>query len=138
VATDTTFSSTDMPSHDLDQLVVSAIDRLMTGGISHEHDAFANPTPRELRAKRREAEQPTSRQVTINQSEGQDVDTVNFSDQSENEEESKPDFSSPPDEVSTDEISTDTHPSVTCHLYCPTTSTNREVGTTPRPRGHSI
>jgi hypothetical protein len=41
-STDTTFSSTDMSSHDLDLLVVDAIDRLMTGGISHEHDAFAN------------------------------------------------------------------------------------------------
>ncbi len=46
--TDATFSSTDMSSHDLDLLVVDVINRLMTGGISHEHDAFANlTTPRE-------------------------------------------------------------------------------------------
>jgi hypothetical protein len=79
--TDATFSSADMPSHDLDLFVVNAIDRLMTGGMSHEHDAFANLTPRELRMKRRES---------------------TFSDQSENEEGFKSDFSSPHEEISTE------------------------------------
>jgi hypothetical protein len=49
-STDATLSSADMPCRDLDLLVLNAIDRLMTGGISHEHDAFPNLTPRELRA----------------------------------------------------------------------------------------
>jgi hypothetical protein len=97
-STDENFSSTDMPSHDLDLLVVNAIDRPMTGGVSHEHDAFANLTPRELRAKRRES----NRQVTPDQSKGQDDSTATFSDQSENEEESNSDFSSPPEEISTE------------------------------------
>jgi hypothetical protein len=87
-----------MLSHDLDLLVVNAIDRLMTGGIIHEHDAFANLTPRELRAKRRES----NRQVTTDQSKGQDDSTATFFYQSENEEESKSDFPSPPEVVSTE------------------------------------
>ncbi len=86
---DTTFSSTDMSSHDLDLLVVDAIDRLMMGGISHKHDAFANLTPRELRAKRRE----NNRKVTTDQSKGQNDVSVTFPDQSETEEESKSDSS---------------------------------------------
>ncbi len=55
-----------MSSHDLDLLVVDAIDRLMTGGISQERDAFANLTPRELRAERR----ANNGKVTTDQSEG--------------------------------------------------------------------
>ncbi len=42
--------------NDLDQLVIDTIDRLMTGGMTHEHDAFARRKPREMRAKRREKE----------------------------------------------------------------------------------
>ncbi len=76
-----------MPSHDLDLLVVDAIDRLMTGGTSHEHDAFVNLTSRGLRAKRRDS----NRQVTTDQSKGQDDYTTISPDQSENEEESKSD-----------------------------------------------
>ena len=86
-STDTTFSSKDMSSHDLDLLVVDAIDRLMTGGISQEHDAFSNLTPRELRAKRRE----NNGKITTDQSKDQNDVTANFPDQSESEteEESK-------------------------------------------------
>ncbi len=87
-----------MSSHDLYLLVVDAIDRLMTGGISHKHDAFANLTPRESRAKRRE----NNCKVTTDQSKGQDDVTATFSDQSETEEESKSD-SSPPSETKTTE-----------------------------------
>jgi hypothetical protein len=36
------------------ELVVSAIDRLMTGGIDHEYDNFAQITPREMQARKRE------------------------------------------------------------------------------------
>ncbi len=50
---DATFSSETLASNDLHQLVVSAIDRLMTGGMNHEHDAFADLTLRELRAQKR-------------------------------------------------------------------------------------
>jgi transposase InsO family protein len=67
--------------NDLDQLVIDAIDRLMTGGMTHEHDAFATLTPREMRAKRRGKE----RQTPTDQSKGQDVSTANQSDQSESE-----------------------------------------------------
>jgi hypothetical protein len=67
--------------NDLDQLVIDAIDRFMTGGMTHEHDAFANLTPREMRAKRREKE----RQNPTNQSYGQDKDTARQFDQSEGE-----------------------------------------------------
>jgi hypothetical protein len=104
--TDENFSSTDMSSHDLDLLVVNSIDRLMTGGISHEHEAFANLTPRELRAKRRES----NRRVTTDQSKGQDDSTATFPHQSENEEESKSDSSSSPEEVSTECQRTLNHP----------------------------
>jgi hypothetical protein len=38
---------------DLGELVVGAIDRLMTGGISHENYACAQLTPREVRATKR-------------------------------------------------------------------------------------
>ncbi len=46
---------------------IDAVDRLMTGGMPHEHDAFASITPREMRATRREKE----RQGTTDQSKGQ-------------------------------------------------------------------
>ena len=39
--------------HDLDELVVGAIDRLMTGGMSQENHSFALITPREERAQKR-------------------------------------------------------------------------------------
>jgi hypothetical protein len=80
-STDTTLSSTDMSSYDLDLLVVDAIDRLMTGGISHKHDAFANLTPRELRAKRRES----NGTVTTDQSKDKDDVAATFPDQSSTE-----------------------------------------------------
>ena len=67
--------------NDLDQLVIDAIDRLMTGGMTHEHDAFATLTPREMRANRREKE----RQTPTDQSKGQDVSATDQSDQSESE-----------------------------------------------------
>jgi hypothetical protein len=104
--TDATFLSTDMSSHDLDLLVVDAIDRLMTGGISHEHDAFANLTSRGLRAKRRD----DNRQITNDQSKGQDDYTAIFSDQSENEDESEPKSSSSSEEISTECQRTLNHP----------------------------
>jgi hypothetical protein len=56
----------------LNQLVIDAIDRLMTGGMTHEYDAFATLTPREMRAKRREKE----RQNPTDQSKGQGKDTA--------------------------------------------------------------
>ncbi len=105
-ATDTTFASADMSSHDLDVLVVDAIDRLMTGGISHKHDAFANLTPRELRAKRRES----NRKVITDQSKGQDDVTATFPDQSETEEESKSDSSPSSETQSTECQRTLKHP----------------------------
>jgi hypothetical protein len=106
-----------MSSHDLDLLVVDAIDRLMTGGISHEHDAFANLTPRELRAKRRE----NNRQVITDQSKnqdyvvydqlkGQDDVTATSPDQSESEEDSKSDSSPSSETKSTDCQRTLNHP----------------------------
>jgi hypothetical protein len=131
-STDTTFSSTDMSSHDLDLLVVDAIDRLMTGGISHKHDAFANLTPRELRAKRREI----NRKIAAVQSKGQDDVTVTFPDQSENEEASKSDSSSSSETQSTECQRTLNHPLHTISTAPPPLSI--EVGITPRPRGHSI
>jgi hypothetical protein len=105
-STDTTFSSKDMSSHDLDLLVVDAIDRLMTGGISQEHDAFANLTPRELRAKRRE----NNGKVNVDQSKDQDDGTTNFPDQSETEEEPKTDSSPSPETKSTECQRTLNHP----------------------------
>ncbi len=42
-----------LTSHDLEELVVGAIDRLMTGGMSHENDSFALITPRDERAQKR-------------------------------------------------------------------------------------
>ncbi len=51
---DTTFSSPKaFTSHDLEELVVGAIDRLMTGGMSQENDSFALITPRDERAQKR-------------------------------------------------------------------------------------
>ncbi len=48
---DATFSCPKMlTSRDLDELVVGAIDHLMTGGMSHENDSFALLTPRDERA----------------------------------------------------------------------------------------
>ncbi len=75
---DATFSSETLPSNDLHQLVVSVIDRLMTGGMIQEHDAFADLTPRELRAQKRNSK----RQRTVDQSECLDADTAILSDQS--------------------------------------------------------
>jgi hypothetical protein len=95
-----------MSSHDLDLLVVDAIDRLMTGGISHKHNAFANLTPRELRAKRREH----NRKITADQSKGQDDVTATFPDQSETEEESKSDSSPSSETQSTECQRTLNHP----------------------------
>ncbi len=69
---DAIFSSETLPSSDLHQLVVGAIDRLMTGGMEQEHYAFADLTPRELRAQKRS----NKRQRTVNQSERSDVDTT--------------------------------------------------------------
>ena len=43
----------ELNSRDLCELVVGSIDRLMTGGIHHEHDNFAQITPREMRARKR-------------------------------------------------------------------------------------
>jgi hypothetical protein len=105
-STDTTFSSTDMSSHDLDLLVMDAIDRLMTGGISQEHDAFANLTPRELRAKRRD----NNRQVITDQSKDQDGSTAKSPDQSEDEEKSKSDWSPSSETRSTECQRTLNHP----------------------------
>jgi hypothetical protein len=42
-----------LTSRDLDELVVDAINCLMTGGMSHENDSFALTTPREERARKR-------------------------------------------------------------------------------------
>jgi len=51
---DTTFSCPRVfSSHDLEELVVGAIDRLMTGGMSQENDSFALITPRDERAQKR-------------------------------------------------------------------------------------
>jgi hypothetical protein len=105
-STDATFSSTDMSSHDLDLLVVDAIDRLMTGGISQEHDVFANLTPRELRARRRD----DNRQVITDQSKRQDDSTSISPDQSENEEVSKSDHSPSSENLSTECQRTLNHP----------------------------
>jgi hypothetical protein len=69
---DAIFSSKVLPSNDLHQLVVSAIDRLMTGGMIQEHGAFADLTPRELRAQKRHSK----RQRTDDQSGSLDVDTT--------------------------------------------------------------
>jgi hypothetical protein len=50
----------------------------MTGGMNQEHDAFADLTPRELRAQKRNSK----RQRTVDQSERLDADTAIPSDQS--------------------------------------------------------
>ena len=70
-------------SRDLCELVVSAIDRLMTGGMDHEHDNFAQITAREMRARKRG--KPL---LPADQSEGQDGATTNPLDQLENNIES--------------------------------------------------
>jgi hypothetical protein len=75
---DATFSSETLSYNDVHQLVVSAIDRLMTGGRNQEHNAFADLTPRELRAQKRNSK----RQRTVDQSERLDADTAIPSDQS--------------------------------------------------------
>ena len=53
VTHDATFSTETLSSTDLHQLIVETIDRLMTGGIGQEHDAFSSLTPREMRAQKR-------------------------------------------------------------------------------------
>jgi len=64
----TTFSCPKvLTSHDLEELVVGAIDRLMTGGMSQENDSFALITPREERAQKR-----AKRTLPIDQSVGWD------------------------------------------------------------------
>jgi hypothetical protein len=65
-------------SRDLGELVVSAIDRLMTGGIDHEHDTFTQITPREMRARKR-----GKLLFSVNQTERRDGPTTTFLDQSE-------------------------------------------------------
>ena len=51
---DTTFSCPKVfTSHDLEELVVGAIDHLMTGSMSQENDSFALITPRDERAQKR-------------------------------------------------------------------------------------
>ncbi len=50
---DTLLCAKELNSRDLCELVVGAIDRLITGGINHEHDNFAQITPREMRARKR-------------------------------------------------------------------------------------
>jgi len=58
-------------SHDLEELVVGAIDRLMTGGISHENDSFALITPRDERARKR-----AKRTLPVDQSVSRDTVTA--------------------------------------------------------------
>jgi hypothetical protein len=48
-----------LSSRDLGELVVDAIDRLMTGGISHDSYVFAQLTPREIRATKRAKRTPS-------------------------------------------------------------------------------
>jgi hypothetical protein len=50
---DTLLCARELNSRDLCELVVGAIDRLMTWGINHEHDNFAQITLREMRARKR-------------------------------------------------------------------------------------
>jgi hypothetical protein len=93
--------------NDLDQLVIDAIDRLMTVGMNHEHAAFATLTPREMRAKRREKE----RQIPTDQSNGQGKDTASQSDQSEDESDGNADDSPFPIDRSSNEcLRTINHP----------------------------
>ncbi len=56
-----------LESRKLFELVVSAIDRLMTGGTEHKHDNFAQITPREMRARKR-----GKTLISVDQSERQD------------------------------------------------------------------
>ena len=106
ITQDATFSSETLPSNDLHQLVVSAIDRLMTGGMEQEHDAFAGLTPRELRAQKRNKK----RQRTVDQSERSVFDTTIPPDQSmgrsqqSNDEESDTDDRTP---FSVEEVTSD-------------------------------
>ena len=76
---DTLLCAKELNSRDLCELVVGAIDRLMTGGINHEHDNFAQITPREMRARKRG--KPL---LPADQSEGQDGPANTPLDQSEN------------------------------------------------------
>jgi hypothetical protein len=55
-----------LASRDLGELVVGAIDRLMTGGISHDSYAFAQLTPRDIRAAKRAKRTPSADQ-SVNQ-----------------------------------------------------------------------
>ena len=80
---DTLSCAKELNSRDLCELVVSAIDRLMTGGIDQEHDNFAQITPREMRARKRG--KPL---LSADQPEGQDGPTTTPLDQSENKVES--------------------------------------------------
>jgi hypothetical protein len=50
---DTLLCAKELNSRDPYELVVGAIDRLMTGGVNHEHDNFAQITLREMRARKR-------------------------------------------------------------------------------------
>ena len=50
---DTLLCAKELNSRDICALVVGSIDRLMTGGIHHKHDNFAQITPREMRARKR-------------------------------------------------------------------------------------
>jgi hypothetical protein len=54
VTHDAAFSTSTLSSTDLHQLIVRSVDRLMTGGIGQEHDAFSSLTPREIIAQKRD------------------------------------------------------------------------------------
>ncbi len=70
VTHDATFSTDTLNSTDLHQLIVESINRLMTGGISQEHDASSNLTPRELRVQKRD----NKRHRTVDFSESSSTD----------------------------------------------------------------
>ncbi len=59
--------SNELESRNLCELVVSAIDRLMTGGTKPKYDNFAQMTPREMRARKR-----GKTLISVDQSERQD------------------------------------------------------------------
>jgi hypothetical protein len=66
--------SNELESRNLCKLIVSAIDRLMTGGTKHKHYNFAQITPREMRARRR-----GKTLISVDQSERQDGLTTTLS-----------------------------------------------------------
>jgi hypothetical protein len=70
--------SKELESRNLCELVVSAIDRLMTGGTEHKRDNFAQITPREMRARKR-----GKTLISVDQSERQDGLKTTPLDQSE-------------------------------------------------------